>query len=185
VPQVFGNGFEATSRVLDDRFGVGWLVTILVAKILATTLTVSSGAPGGVFTPTLLLGACLGGILGNAVHWLFPAQAGLPGGYALVGMAAALAATTHAPVVSAVIVFEMSGDYAIVLPLMLATSLSVAVARTFSSESVYTRELFRRGVVWEGSIEERLAREVRARDLIRDDAVVVAPATPFVEVRKL
>ena len=184
VPHVFGNGFEATSRVLEGRFDTSWLLAILVAKVVATTITVSSGAPGGVFTPTLLLGACLGGITGNTVHWLFPAQAGLPGSFALVGMAAALAATTHAPVVSTVIVFEMSGDYAIVLPLFLATTLAVAVSRTLSGTSVYTRELARRGVMWEGSIEERLAREVRARDIARGEAIVVAPNAPFAEVRR-
>jgi CIC family chloride channel protein len=185
TPQVFGNGFEATSRILDGSFTVAGLGLILVAKMAATTLTVSSGAPGGVFTPTLLLGASLGGLVGSLVHATVAADAGPPGGYALVGMAAVLAATTHAPVLSSVIVFEMSGDYAIVLPLFLATSIAVGVSRSLSSHSVYTRELSRRGLVWEGSIEERLAREVRARDLVRDDAIVVPPETPFGELRRL
>lgn len=185
IPHVFGNGFEATSRVLEGRWASTWLLALLGAKVLATTVTVSSGAPGGVFTPTLLLGACLGAVTGNSLGWLGGAAVGPPSSYALVGMGAALAATTHAPVVSTIMVFEMSGDYAIVLPLFLATSVAVGVARSLSPRSVYTRELARRGVVWEGSIEERLAREVRARDLVRDEAIVVRPGTPFADVRRV
>jgi CIC family chloride channel protein len=185
IPQVYGNGFEATSQVLEGRFTAIMLGVILLAKIAATSITVSSGAPGGVFTPTLLCGACLGGSLGQAVNALAPHAIGSPGGYALVGMAAALSATTHAPVLSSVMVFEMSGDYSIVLPLLLATSIAAWASRLLSPRSVYTRELARRGVAWEGSIEERLARGITARDLVDEDAVLLSPATPFAQVRRM
>lgn len=185
LPQVYGNGFEATSEILDGRFGAAMVLTILLAKAITTTATVGSGAPGGVFTPTLLLGACLGCAMGQLVHVALPAVTGPPGGYALIGMAAALAATTHAPVLSTVMIFEMTGNYTIVLPLLLATSLAVLVSRRLEKRSVYTRELARRGVAWEGSIEERLAQGVTARDLVDPDVILVNASTRFGELREI
>jgi CIC family chloride channel protein len=100
-------------------------------------------------------------------------------------MAAMLAATTQAPVLSTVMIFEMTGNYTIVLPLILASSLSVIVSRRLSPRSVYTRELEKRGVAWEGSIEERMARGIVARDLADPDVILVNAATPFSEVRQI
>jgi CIC family chloride channel protein len=185
LPQIYGNGFEAASQVLEGRFGLLLVVAILLGKAVATSITVGSGAPGGVFTPTLLLGACLGAAMGRAIHLVVPGSVGPEGGYALVGMAAMLAATTHAPVLSTVMIFEMTGNYAIVLPLILSTSLSVLVARRLSPSSVYTRELAKRGIAWEGSIEERLARGITARDIVDPDVILVHAATPFSELRRI
>ncbi len=185
LPQVYGNGFEATSEVLEGRYALLVVLAILAAKVVATSVTVGSGAPGGVFTPTLLLGACLGQAVGQAVHAFVPHATGPAGGYALIGMGAMLAATTHAPVLSTVMIFEMTGNYTIVLPLILASSLSVIVSRRLSPQSVYTRELEKRGVAWEGSIEERLARGIVARDLADPDVILVNAATPFSEVRQI
>ncbi len=185
LPQVYGNGFEATSQILEGRFVLPVLVAILAGKMATTAITVGSGAPGGVFTPTLLIGAALGGTLGRVLSATVPHAVGPAGGYALVGMAAMLAATTHAPVLSTVMIFEMSGNYTIVLPLTLATSLAVLVSRRFEPRSIYTRELEKRGIAWEGSIEERLARGITAVDLADPDVILVNAATPFKEVRQI
>jgi CIC family chloride channel protein len=124
-----------------------------MGKCLATTASVSSGSPGGVFTPTLLVGGGLGFLYANAMGAAL--HIGPAGGYALVGMAAAIAATTRAPLMAAVMVFELSGDYAIVLPLMLATAVATLVSRWLGRESIYTAELRQRGIGWEMTMEGR------------------------------
>jgi len=157
IPAVAGNGYEPLNNVLDGRVALELIGALLVAKILATTASVGSGSPGGVFTPTLLIGGCTGYLIGVAL-----AAAGLdvgpPGGYALVGMAAAISAATHAPLMAAILAFELSGDYAVVLPLVLATALATAVARMLGRDSIYTAELRARGVAWELTMA---GREVR------------------------
>jgi CIC family chloride channel protein len=115
---------------------------------------VSSGNPGGVFTPTLLIGGALGFIYAAALSDL-GLQLGAAGGYALVGMAAATAATTHAPMMAAVMVFELSGDYAIAMPLLLATALATFVSRQLRADSIYTAELRQRGVAWQLTLDGR------------------------------
>ena len=154
VPEVAGNGYEPLNALLDARLALGFVVWLLVGKVLATTASVSSGSPGGVFTPTLLVGGATGFLYASAL-----AGAGLPigppAGYALVGMAAATAATTHAPLMAAVMAFELSGDYAVVLPLMLATALATIVSRRLRRDSIYTAELRERGVGWELTMEGR------------------------------
>jgi CIC family chloride channel protein len=153
LPEVAGNGYEPLNVLLDGRLSVGFVTLLLVGKCLATTASVSSGSPGGVFTPTLLVGGSIGFVYGQV---LAPAiHLGPSGGYALVGMSAAIAATTHAPLMAAVMVFELSGDYAIVLPLVLATAVATLVSRRLGRDSIYTKELRERGIGWEMTIEGR------------------------------
>lgn len=153
VPQVAGNGFEPLQAILDAETGLKLIAILLVAKCLATTSSVASGSPGGIFTPTMLIGGCTGYLAGAGLGGL-GLDVGPPGGYALVGMAAAIAAATHAPFMAAILCFELSGDYAVVLPLVLATAIATAFARTLGRDSIYTAELRARGVAWEPSIRE-------------------------------
>jgi chloride channel protein, CIC family len=154
LPAAAGNGYEPLNRILDGSSTVVFVAFLLVGKCLATTASVSSGSPGGVFTPTLLLGGAIGVLY---THLLASAGAhlGSTGGYALVGMAAAIAATTHAPLMAAVMVFELSGDYAIALPLVLATAIATLISRRLRRESIYTAELGERGIGWEVTMEGR------------------------------
>ncbi|HTJ85114.1 MAG TPA: chloride channel protein [Polyangiaceae bacterium] len=154
LPEVAGNGYEALDALLDGDFAVGFVLLLLVGKCVATTASVSSGSPGGVFTPTLLVGGALGFAFASALRAM-GVHVGSPGGYALVGMAGATAATTHAPLMAAVMVFELSGDYAIALPLVLATAVATLVSRKLRKESIYQAELSRRGVRWEMTMEGR------------------------------
>ncbi|MFZ5443159.1 MAG: chloride channel protein [Myxococcota bacterium] len=154
LPEVAGNGAEPLNALLDATPAVSVLVMLMVGKVLATTASVSSGSPGGVFTPTLLLGACVGTLLALAAGALGWHGLSL-GGFALVGMAATTAATTHAPLMAAVMVFELSGDYAVALPLLLATATATWISRWLRPESIYTAELTERGVAWELTIDGR------------------------------
>ena len=154
LPVIAGNGYEPLNGILDSGMalsGVGLLVT---AKIVATSGSVASGIPGGIFTPMLLVGAALGSGWSDTLTTI----SGVPansGSYALVGMAATTAASIHAPLTAAVMIFELSGDYPIALPLILATIVATAVSRALGSESVYETELRKRGLGWEITLEGR------------------------------
>ncbi len=148
LPEITGNGYEVINRILDGALAMKIVVVLLFAKLLATGASVGSGTPGGAFTPSLFLGAALGGLVGHALALVAPHHTGGAGAYALVGMAAASAATTHAPLMAAVLVFELSGDYGIVLPLLVATATATLVARRIRPTSVYMDELARRGLGW-------------------------------------
>ena len=138
VPEVWGNGFGAVSNILNAHLIGWWLLAVLLAKLLATAATVGSGAVGGVFTPTLFLGCAIGALFGGVLHALLPGVTSAPAAYALVGMGGFLAATTHAPLTSILMLFEMTLDYDMVLPLMLACVTAHYTAKVYRrGESVY------------------------------------------------
>lgn len=155
VPDVAGNGYEPLNQILGVELAPEHVALLLVAKCVATTASVSSGSPGGVFTPTLLLGGGVGFLYGTALAAWLGGGVGPAAGYALVGMAATTAATTHAPLLAAVMAFELSGDYAVVLPLCLATAIAAGISRRLRKESIYTAELSSRGVDLELTLEGR------------------------------
>ena len=180
-PAVTGNGYEAIQLILDAKLAGGILGLLLVAKAVATISSVSSGSPGGVFTPSMFLGAALGGLVGGVVPQVFAAHgsSAQAGGYALAGMAAMVAATTHAPFMAATLAFELSGDYSLVIPLLAGTSLAALLSRRLRADSVYTEELRRRGIPWRGSLTERLAHAVIARDILVMDPPSVPADAPL------
>lgn len=138
VPEVWGNGFGAVSNILSMHLIGWWLLLVLLAKLAATVATVGSGAVGGVFTPTLFLGCAIGALFGAVVHALLPGVTSVPTAYALVGMGGFLAATTHAPLTSILMLFEMTQDYDMVLPLMLACVTAHYTAKVYRrGESIY------------------------------------------------
>ena len=154
LPLLAGNGFEPLGLLLDGKLAIAMVVWLLLVKPLATAAAVGSGNPGGVFTPTLLLGACAGTLFAVGLHEVFPSLSA-PGAYALVGLAAALSATTHAPLTATVLACELSGDWAMVLPLLLACGIAAGLARKLYIDSVYTAELTRRGLRWRLTLDGR------------------------------
>jgi CIC family chloride channel protein len=150
------------------------LAIILVCKLLATAVTFGSGAVGGVFTPTLVMGSALGYLFGAGVAAVFPYSGLDPSAYALVGMGAFLAASTGAPIMAIIMLFELTLDYQIILPLMLACVVGYYTARTHESKFIYGEALERKGA---GAVAERLAR-LKVFDLMKANvARVVANAT--------
>ena len=142
VPEVWGNGFGAVGSILNAHLIGWWLLAVLLAKLLATAATVGSGAVGGVFTPTLFLGCAIGALFGGVLHSLLPGVTSVPAAYALVGMGGFLAATTHAPLTSILMLFEMTLDYDMVLPLMLACVTAHYTAKVYRrGESIYDAAL--------------------------------------------
>ncbi|MCC6157777.1 MAG: chloride channel protein [Deltaproteobacteria bacterium] len=174
VPQVFGVGYDVIDRIFRAEFAPGILLVIVVAKMAATCLSLGSGSSGGVFAPSLVMGSALGGAIGLfAARWLPFVQFAPSGTYAVVGMAAVVAAATHAPLTAMLIVFEMTNGYAIILPLMIACALATVFARVISRESIYTLKLARSGIVIASSREEAVLARVRVNDVMQTDFVTI------------
>ncbi|MBI5425858.1 MAG: ClcB-like voltage-gated chloride channel protein [Opitutae bacterium] len=156
IPEVCGNGYIVVVDILNGEIGWGMLILVLACKWLATAASFGSGAPGGVFTPSLFMGASGGFLFGTAVHALWPAAAGDPRAFGLVGMGAFLGAVCHAPLMAIIMLFEMTLTYDIVLPLMLCTVIAYYTAKGLGSHSLYSESLRRKaaeqpaGKTWEG-----------------------------------
>jgi CIC family chloride channel protein len=150
-PGVFGNGYTVTNDILHENFmqearPLCWLAGLLIAKWIATAASVGSGTVGGVFTPTLFMGATTGAFFGTLLHRLGGAPGVQAGAFALVGMGAVLAATTRSPLLATIMVFELSLNYSMVPALMLACVVSILIARQLHGESVYTEHLRLKGI---------------------------------------
>ena len=146
VPQMYGVGYEVLESAIAGEYALLFLLALLAAKIAATSLTLSIGGSGGVFAPSLFMGAMLGSAFGAVAHDALPSIAGPAGAYGLIGMGAVFAAAARAPMTAILIIFELTGDYRIMLPLMLAVVIATALANRMSADSIYTLKLARRGI---------------------------------------
>jgi chloride channel protein, CIC family len=145
-PEVLGNGHEAANEILSTELPLQFLLGLFAAKFVATVLTVGSGTVGGVFTPTLFLGAALGSVFASCLHRVGLGEHLPQGAFALVGMGGMLAATTHSPLLAMIMIFELSLNYSVMPPLMLACVVATLVSRSLHPESVYTEPLRRKGL---------------------------------------
>jgi CIC family chloride channel protein len=180
VPEVWGNGYSVVNDMLNDKLGLELLALVLVAKLVSTAASVGSGANGGILTPTLFMGAAFGALFANVLHLIDPHLTSQHAAYAVVGMGAFLAATTHAPLTSILLIFEMTLDYEVVLPLMLACVTAHYVASIYRrGESVYTHALRATGP---GDEDEWRLRQITA--LVRPPALVVQRDEPLAGVRE-
>lgn len=182
-PQVWGNGYGATNQILHGEYALGFLSGLFVAKLLATLMTVGSGAVGGVFTPTLFLGAGLGGMFGTTLHTAHFAETLPAAAFALVGMGSVLAATTHSPLLAMIMVFEISLNYTLMPPLMVACAVSTLVARRLDAETIYTEPLRQKGLETEReSAQPGAATQQTVGDLMRDPVPPLKQTATFHEI---
>ncbi len=178
-PQLLGNGYDTVKSALLGEIPVGLLVALPLLKLAATSVCAGAGVPGGLFTPSLFYGALIGGALGEGVKALFPGMGAPPGAFALVGMAGVLAGTTHAAVSAVLIIFELTGDYGVILPLMVSAAIAAAVSRAIEPDSLYTAPLHRRGVTIPEMPRPEWLRTTRASALLSDHVERCAPEMPF------
>ena len=172
VPQMFGVGYPVMFKALAGGYGVWFLVFLLVAKVLATSLTLGIGGSGGVFAPSLFIGLMTGTAYGTVAVHLFGAGAGQPALYAAVGMAGVFGSSTRAPLTALASVVEMTGDYSITLSIMLTVAVATVVSRSIGYGTIYTSKLLRRG-----QDVERTA-PWRAFSLLSADEVMHAVPSP-------
>jgi CIC family chloride channel protein len=183
-PHVLGNGFDTVNQVLHEAVPLGLILVLPLLKVAATALTQGSGGSGGVFTPTLFVGAVLGSAYGAWCHETFPGSTSTPGAYALVGMGAMVAGTTQVPLTAILMIFELTGDYQIILPLMISCTMSIVASRFLHRASIYTEPLLERGVRIGGRMEELVMDTMQVRDVMRQGAPPVGEREPLQIVLK-
>jgi CIC family chloride channel protein len=177
-PQVCGNGYSTVSGILRGEWVWQTLAIILIFKILATTATFGSGAVGGVFTPTLFIGASFGFLFGSCTQHVLGHLEVNPSAFALVGMGAFLAAATHAPIMAIIMIFEITLDYQIILPLMLACVVAYYTSASIEKQSIYAEALKRKGA---GDYRKQLA-ELHVHDIMKPSPLTISPRAGFSEI---
>jgi CIC family chloride channel protein len=146
LPELYGVGYPPLEQAIRGNYVVWLLLALLAGKVIATSLTIAIGGSGGVFAPSLFMGAMLGSAYGVGVHHLLPGSTGPAGAYGIVGMGAVFAGAARAPITAVIIIFELTGDYRIILPLMFAIALAAGVSNLLSRDTIYTLKLRRRGI---------------------------------------
>ncbi len=175
-PQVFGVGYSTITDVLNGEVPLALLGVLLGVKLAATSITIGSGGSGGVFAPSLFLGATTGGFFGTLLHRWLP-DSSSPGAYALVTMGAVVAASTHAPLSAMIIIFELTQTIDIIPPVMAACVVSSLISMFLSRDSIYTLKLRRRGIEFDRQDDPNVLRSLFVRDIVdREPAVAKASA---------
>ncbi len=183
IPHVFGSGFATIEDALTGPLPWILLAALVVLKLGATALTLGSGNSGGVFAPSLFMGAMLGGLFGLVIHQLAPQIAPHVGSYALAGMAATFAGAARAPLTSILIAFEMSNDYAVILPLMVSSIVAGVAAAWLHPDSIYSLKLTRRGIHLRHGRDVDVLDGVLVQEVMDMEPPTISAATPLQEVR--
>ena len=172
-PHIMGVGYPAIDQALAGQISWFFMFLLILCKIFATSVTIGSGFSGGIFAPSLFIGAMAGGFFGTVVHGLFPEVTASHGAYSIVGMGAVVAGTTHGPLSAILILFEMTGNYRIILPLMIACILSSVAARQLFEDSIYTLKLARRGVNLRAGKEINVLSSIPVREAMNPDVETI------------
>ncbi|MCP4373429.1 MAG: chloride channel protein [Deltaproteobacteria bacterium] len=175
-PQILGVGYGAIDLSLTQSYAWWLLLVLVIIKILATSITIGSGGSGGIFAPSLFMGAMAGGFFGTVVHNLFPSVTASPGAYSIVGMGAVVSATTHGPLTALLMLFEMTGDYKIILPLMITCIISSIIARQILKESIYSLKLLRRGINLEEGKEINVLKSIIVSEVMNAKVETITEA---------
>ncbi|HSD71995.1 MAG TPA: chloride channel protein, partial [Thermoanaerobaculia bacterium] len=181
-PEVWGNGFDGTNRILRGNPTIVLLAELFVGKIAATSATIGSGGVGGVFTPSLMVGAAVGGSVAKLVQAVLPILEAPVGGYALLGMGGVLAGVTRAPLLAIIMIFELTQNTAVLVPMMAVSVLAILTARAFQKESHYIEGLRSAGIVWEKTPEATALSSLTVADVMREDIKLVPRSTPLPEI---
>jgi CIC family chloride channel protein len=182
VPQMYGVGYPVLEGAITGHYVILALLGLMAAKILATSLTMSIGGSGGVFAPSLFMGATLGAAYGAVVHSVVPELAAAAGAYGLVGMGAVFAATSRAPITAVLVIFELTGDYRIILPLMFAVVVATALSNAFTHDTIYTLKLRRRGIDIQAPAPSSHMAGIRVADAMGSPPRPLAPETTLEDV---
>lgn len=184
-PQVFADGYDTIHTMLSGSVVFWFAAALIFLKILATNFTLGSGNSGGIFAPSLFMGAAAGLAVGHAANYLFPLVTASPGAYALVGMGAVVAGTTHAPITAILILFEMTNDYRIILPVMVAVVFSTLVARRIFPDSIYTLKLRRRGIVLRQGRDMNVLAGAHVKDIMTTTFDTIPESARLPEILEL
>src|SRR5215472_16603918 len=178
VPTVMGVGYQYVGDALNDSLTLKVMVTLLALKLVATAISYASGNAGGIFGPSLFLGAMLGGAIGSVAHQSFPPYVASPGAYALVGMGAAFAGIVRAPMTSVVMIFEITRDYSVIVPLMIANLMSYFISSKLQHEPIY-EQLAEQDGIHLPRIGRHQPRRRQVRNLLRPAEQILSAEEPL------
>ncbi len=179
LPEVYGVGYNSMNLALLGKLSWMLMLVLVFAKILATSLSLGSGGSGGIFAPSLFIGTMTGGFFGSLVHMAMPNLSASSGAYSMVGMGAVVAGATHAPITAILIIFEMTNDYKIILPLMISTIIATLLTTRLKKESIYTIKLVRRGVDLFRGRELNVLRSLKVADFYDPQPETISPGLAF------
>jgi CIC family chloride channel protein len=182
VPEMYGVGYPVLEHAVAGHYVIAVLIGLLAAKVLATSLTMWIGGSGGVFAPSLFMGAMLGSAYGAIAHDALPHLAATAGAYGLVGMGAVFAASARAPITAVLIIFELTGDYRVILPLMIAVVVATAVANAATRDTIYTLKLRRRGIDIDAPTPPSLMAQITVGEALEELPRPLDPDQPLREV---
>lgn len=181
-PEIMGVGYDSINIALTGNLIWYFALALIFMKILATSLTLGSGGSGGIFAPSLFMGAMLGYFFGSFVHTYFPEITATPGAYALVAMGGLVAGTTRAPITAIIIVFELTNDYRIILPLMVTCVMSMIVSSKLSRESIYTLKLVLRNIGLKEGMETNVMESVYVKNVYRKEFEAIIVTDNFSQI---
>lgn len=168
LPQILGIGYDTIGNILNGSLvAISLLLVLTFAKLILTPTSLGAGFMGGVIAPSLFIGAALGGFFGQVASHIFPSLEIIPPTFAMVGMAAILAATIHAPLTAIILLFEMTNDYHIILPAMLAVVASLVVSQRLEHDSIYTLGLARNGIRLERGRDVEILETVTVSEVMQ------------------
>jgi len=171
--QVMGAGYESIDQAMHDQFTWKVLAALVVLKMVATTLSFSSGTPGGMFAPTLFIGAMLGGVVGAVEHWIFPSLTGSTATYVLVGMGVLFAGFLRVPMTSVFMVLEVSGNYSVIVPVIVANTLAYVISRELQPTAIFDTLTRQDGLDLPSMEERRDERSLHIEDAMQSPPSII------------
>lgn len=168
-PQVMGDGYTYIERTLAGEGLIWVMLALVVLKSVATAITLGSGGAGGIFAPALFIGAVIGGAFGSVMHLLLPQYTANPGAYATIGIGAFLAASTHAPMTAIFLLFEMTGNYLIIIPIMITSILGSSIAKSLYQDSIDTVDFTREGINIHEGREVAIMKSIKVGKAITEE----------------
>jgi len=178
-PHIMGSGYTAIDLALKGNLVLWTALLLILIKIFATSTSLSSGGSGGIFAPSLFMGAYAGFIVGSLFNYLFPSIGITPGAYALVGMGGVVSSAIHGPLTAIIIIFELTGDYNIILPLMITCIIASLLSEVFNEYSIYTSKLKLKGILFKHGVEVNILKRIKVSEIIKSDFAVVNKNTPL------
>jgi CIC family chloride channel protein len=182
-PEILGVGYEATDNALFSNYALWNLIVLIALKTAATAVCLGAGFGGGIFSPSLFIGAMLGGAYGIIATSAFPELSSGHGAYSLIGMGAVAGATLGAPISTILMIFELTGDYALTVAVMLATVIATLVTRQSHGHSFFTWQLAERGITISGGQDIGLLRSIKTRSVMTGIYSTIGPETPLATLR--
>lgn len=178
-PHIMGSGYTAIDLALKGNLVLWTALLLILIKIFATSTSLSSGGSGGIFAPSLFMGAYAGFIVGSLFNYLFPSLGITPGAYALVGMGGVVSSAIHGPLTAIIIIFELTGDYNIILPLMITCIIASLLSEVFNEYSIYTLKLKLKGILFKQGVEVNILKRIKVSEIIKSDFAVVNKNAPL------